>query len=75
MDEDKLIEKFVPLNAFLKNKGFANSGGDAKIIIRSGKIKLNGEIETRNKKKLFVGDKIYYDNQEFIVEDSDICEK
>jgi len=48
--------KFIQLNTFLKLKGVADSGGEAKNLIRSGIVFLNGEEETRNKKKLFPND-------------------
>jgi ribosome-associated protein len=44
--------KSIELNVFLNKIGIAATGGKAKQIIRSGEIKVNGEIETRNKKKV-----------------------
>ena len=54
---------FIPLNAFLKKIGICQTGGQAKIIIRSGKVKVNGVIETRNQKKLVHGDKVEFDGK------------
>ena len=58
----------IELNAFLKKKGLAGSGGQAKHIIRSGIVKVNGEVDTRNKKKLVTGDKVEVEGKEFTVE-------
>ena len=43
------------------------TGGQAKQLIQSGRVSLNGEIETRRKKKLVVGDLISVDGEEFEV--------
>ena len=64
--------KFIPLNAFLKLKGVATSGGEAKNFIKEGYIKLNGEVETRNKKKLVAGDVIEIDGKTVTVLSEDI---
>ena len=48
----------IELNAFLKLQNLAATGGQAKVLIRSGKILVNGVVETRNAKKLVAGDKV-----------------
>ncbi|MFW6025914.1 MAG: RNA-binding S4 domain-containing protein, partial [Candidatus Woesearchaeota archaeon] len=47
-----MVEKYIPLNAFLKIKGVVDTGGQAKIVIRSGEVYVNSEKETRVTKKL-----------------------
>tara|TARA_Y100000034_G_C6763845_1_gene340405 strand:- start:96 stop:266 length:171 start_codon:yes stop_codon:yes gene_type:complete len=47
----------------------ANSGGEAKQLIKSGSIKVNAEIETRNKKKLVAGDVVEFEGTNFIVKE------
>jgi len=37
----------MKLDQFLKWKNLVSSGGEAKIFIKSGSVKDNGEIETR----------------------------
>ncbi len=59
--------KYIELNSFLKIKNLASSGGDAKQLIRSEQIKVNGEIETRIRKKLISGDTITYQDKEYLV--------
>ena len=58
---------YIELNAFMKIKGFATTGGQAKLLIRSGNVKVNGETETRNKKKLREGDIVEYKGNRFDV--------
>ena len=62
MDKD-----YIPLNAFIKIKFLIPSGGQAKLVIRSGTVKVNGEVETRNKKKLREGDVVEYKGNTFTV--------
>jgi ribosome-associated protein len=46
------------LDQFLKLAGIVGSGGQAKLLIQGGEIKLNGVVETRRRKKLSRGDRI-----------------
>lgn len=46
------------LDQFLKLAGIAASGGQAKVLIQGGEIKLNGVVETRRRRKLVRGDQI-----------------
>ncbi len=62
--------RFVELNSFLKVKGIAATGGRAKLIIRAGSVIVNGEIETRNKKKLKAGDVVECLGKKYQVEES-----
>lgn len=47
---------YIELNTFLKLQLLASTGGQAKVLIRSGVVKVNGVVETRNKRKLHAGD-------------------
>lgn len=44
------------LDQFLKLHGIADTGGQAKVMIQAGEVKLNGAVETRRRKKLAPGD-------------------
>ncbi|MBS3137701.1 RNA-binding S4 domain-containing protein [Candidatus Woesearchaeota archaeon] len=63
-----MLNKYIELNAFLKLKGLASTGGQAKILIRSGEVVVNREKETRNKRKLSAGDKVSYQGNIYLVE-------
>ena len=64
-----ILTKYVELNAFLRINGIAGTGGKVKLIIREGSIKVNGEIETRNKRKLHKGDLVEYLGKKYLVEE------
>jgi ribosome-associated protein len=39
------------------------SGGEAKLVIGDGQVSVNGEIETRKRKKIVDGDTIVFGNE------------
>lgn len=51
-------ESPVELCKILKFENIAQSGGDAKYMIADGMVKVNGEVETRKRKKIVAGDVI-----------------
>ncbi len=53
-------EEFIRLDALLKAEGAVETGGQAKLIIQSGKVKVNGEICTMRGKKMRDGDTAEY---------------
>ena len=56
----------MKLDQFLKWKNLVSSGGEAKILIKSGAVKVNGLIETRRGRKLNKGYKgIFLKNELF----------
>jgi len=58
----------MKLDQFLKWKNLVSSGGEAKVIIKSGSVKVNGVIETRRGRKLNKGDKVMLLQNELIFE-------
>ena len=55
MTENRRAE-YICLDQFLKLQGIADTGGQAKLMIQGGEVKVNGEIETRRRRKLVSGD-------------------
>ncbi|MEH0020561.1 MAG: RNA-binding S4 domain-containing protein [Desulfobacter sp.] len=51
----------VELYKVLKFENLAASGGEAKYLIADGLVRVNGETETRKRKKIFPGDTIELD--------------
>jgi ribosome-associated protein len=49
---------FIKLDALLKLAGVADSGGQAKQLIKDGQVSVNGELATQRGKKLRQGDVI-----------------
>ncbi len=58
----------MKLDQFLKWHNFVSSGGEAKTLIKSGHVKVNGEIEKRRGRKLVKGDKVMFLKNELIFE-------
>jgi len=63
---------FIELNTFVKLKCFAATGGQAKLLIRSGAVIVNGVVETRNKKKLVADDIVDIQRKRFVVNGKEI---
>lgn len=56
MLEVQISDDYIPLGSFLKLAGAIDTGGDAKLMIASGEVDVNGEPETRRGRKLRPGD-------------------
>lgn len=59
---------YIKLDSFLKMVNLVGSGGEAKIIISEGQVRVNGDTEIRRGRKLYPGDKVSLDGHEFVVE-------
>ncbi|MGD1902354.1 MAG: RNA-binding S4 domain-containing protein [Geitlerinemataceae cyanobacterium] len=57
----------IELGQFLKWMNIAETGGQAKYLIQSGMVEVNGELETRRRRKLVAGDIVGLDDREFVV--------
>ena len=53
----------VELYKILKFEGLVASGGEAKLVIGDGQVRVNGQIETRKRKKIVDGDTIAYGDE------------
>ena len=58
----------MKLDQFLKWHNLVSSGGEAKILIQSVSVKVNGVIETRRGRKLNKGDKVIFLKNELFFE-------
>ena len=56
IENDDQKDSVIQLDQFLKLEGITQSGGEAKHVIQSGEVKVNGETDTRRKRKLRAGD-------------------
>ncbi len=54
----------VELFKILKFEGIVSSGGQAKLVISDGQVTVNGEVETRKRRKVVAGDIIVFAEQE-----------
>jgi len=57
------------LDHFLKLAADSGTGGQAKLLIQSGEVKVNGEVETRRRRKLIVGDVVETGGKQFPVKE------
>lgn len=64
----KINTEFIKLEALLKFAGAVETGGEAKLAIQDGEVKVNGEICTMRGRKLRPGDRAELDGQTLIVE-------
>ena len=69
MYEVKLRDEFIKLGQALKAAGVVESGVEAKEVIQSGLVKVNGETDTRRGKKLYAGDIVTFNGEEIKIED------
>ena len=63
-----MAEDFIKLDQFLKVTNVVQSGGEAKVLIRSGEVLVNGEMELRRGRKLYDQDVVTVDETSFTVE-------
>jgi ribosome-associated protein len=63
----ELRTEYIDLLQLLKATGNAATGGEAKLAVDSGEVRVNGELETRKRRKLRVGDEVELRGQICIV--------
>lgn len=68
IDRIKIDSEYIKLQDLMKFCGLVGTGGEAKIVIQNGEVKVNGEVCTMRGKKLREGDKVEFDGTEVIVE-------
>ena len=56
MENIEITTEFIKLEALLKYAAVTGTGGEAKLIIADGMVKVNGEVCTQRGKKLRPGD-------------------
>lgn len=59
----------IKLDQFLKWVGIVQTGGEAKLLIQDGQVKVNGKVETRRGRKLIPGDRVAALGETFVVGD------
>ena len=55
---EQVLQPYIKPDQFLKWQGIAQTGGEAKIIIKQGMVEVNGEEEIRRGRKLVTGDRV-----------------
>ena len=58
-----ITDDMIRLGQFLKMADLAETGGEAKQIVQQGRVKVNGEVETRRGRQLHAGDVVELDGR------------
>jgi ribosome-associated protein len=64
----KIDTDYIKLDSFLKAVNVVGSGGEAKILIAEGMVRVNGAPERRRGRKLRPGDRVEAAGHRFVVE-------
>jgi ribosome-associated protein len=67
MKDIKIYAEPIALYQLLKLEALVSSGGEAKVAIDNGRVLVNGEVETRRRKKILSGDIIEFESESFKV--------
>lgn len=68
MKKISITTPFIKLDQIIKFSGISFDGAEAKEIIKSGLVKVNGETELRRGRKLYKGDTVVVDLEEELFE-------
>lgn len=58
LTEAAIATPFIELDKLLKRENAADSGGAARHLVARGLVKVNGEVESRKRRKLHPGDTV-----------------
>ena len=61
MEQIAINTEFIKLDALLKYAALVGTGGEAKIAVAEGMVKVNGEVCTMRGKKIRPGDTVEFD--------------
>ena len=64
----KINSEYIKLDSFLKAVDAVSSGGEAKLLIGDGRVRVNGAVELRRGRKLYPGDRVEAVGKAFPVE-------
>ncbi len=60
-------DDYIELYKILKRENMAASGGEAKFLISEGMVRVNGEQETRKRRKTVAGDVVECNGEKVMV--------
>ena len=67
MEEILVSTEFIKLDSFLKFSGVVSLGSEAKMYILDELVSVNGEVCTQRGKKLYKGDVVEFNGEEYKV--------
>ncbi|MBR3474166.1 MAG: RNA-binding S4 domain-containing protein [Oscillospiraceae bacterium] len=68
MEKITIQTEYIKLDALLKYASLVGTGGEAKMAVAEGLVKVNGEVCTMRGKKIRPGDTVSFDRFELLVE-------
>jgi ribosome-associated protein len=71
MPDDSSVENHrepLRLDHFLKTMGMSETGGQAKLSIQNSQVCVNGQVETRRRRKLMPEDIVEVNGKKFVVQ-------
>lgn len=69
MEVIQLRDEYIKLGQALKAAGIVETGAEAKEAILAGLVTVNGKIDTRRGRKLYIGDIVTFDGESIKIED------
>jgi ribosome-associated protein len=63
----EITTEYIKLDSALKMAGLAATGGEAKLLVAGGDVRVNGDVETRRGRKLRPGDMVSVAGESFEV--------
>ena len=71
-----MVQPFIKLDQFLKWQQVVQTGGEAKTLIQSGEVQVNGAVERRRGRKLIAGDTVQVGDRTYpVAEDANDAEE
>ncbi len=64
METFAIHDEYIELYKILKIENMAASGGEAKFLISEGLVRVNGQVDTRKRRKTRPGDVVEYNGEE-----------
>ena len=68
MEKITIQTEYIKLDALLRYASLVGTGGEAKMAVAEGLVKVNGEVCTMRGKKIRPGDTVSFDRFELLVE-------
>lgn len=63
MNTIEITTEYIKLQDLLKLAGLTYTGGEAKVMVQEGLVKVNGEVCTMRGKKIHPGDRVEFEGK------------
>lgn len=67
MTKIQIHSEYIKLDSFLKFAALVQTGGQAKELVQNGLVQVNGQVCTQRGKKLYAGDIVALQQQQYEV--------